>query len=296
MDCYSDHSAILDYLAQVEQEDQLRESLKSKSGIAALRVEKGDCCDCTANPARQVTDLVDEFTSVEACNDWPELTWERRGLDCAMYAKYCPLTELYASPRTCQQRIARGGSHRKQARVRMTRAALQQSKSTWPDGHRCHPSVPPGGVARAHVMYVTTGSGPYRKWEKQPLCDELGEASSSSHEDDYIDKGHCDGPIISKKTMQYLIWFNAALFILVVLGGTLMVSSLTRAYSAKAGRSCSRVVHRLTAMCILQHTYDQSDNSAKSWTCCEMLCTNLRVACVRQVPLGTMSRPGPEPL
>ena len=42
METYSDHSAILDYLAQVEQEEQLRESLKSKSGIAALRVEKGD--------------------------------------------------------------------------------------------------------------------------------------------------------------------------------------------------------------------------------------------------------------
>ena len=43
METYSDHSAILDYLAQVEQEQQLRESLKSKSGIAALRVEKGKC-------------------------------------------------------------------------------------------------------------------------------------------------------------------------------------------------------------------------------------------------------------
>ena len=42
MEAYSDHSAILDYLAQVEQEEQLRESLKSRSGIAALRVEKGD--------------------------------------------------------------------------------------------------------------------------------------------------------------------------------------------------------------------------------------------------------------
>lgn len=41
MDCYTDHSAILDYLAQVEQEEQLRESLKNKSGIAALRVERG---------------------------------------------------------------------------------------------------------------------------------------------------------------------------------------------------------------------------------------------------------------
>ena len=41
MDAYSDHSAILDYLAQVEQEEQLRESLKNKSGIAALRVERG---------------------------------------------------------------------------------------------------------------------------------------------------------------------------------------------------------------------------------------------------------------
>ena len=76
-------------------------------------------------------------------------------------------------------------------------------------------------------MCATVGTGPYRKWEKQPLCDELGEASSSSHEDDYTPKGHCDGPIVSKKTLQYLIWFNAALFILVVLGGTIMVSSPT---------------------------------------------------------------------
>ena len=44
MDCYSDHSAILDYLAQVEQEEELRESFKSKSGIAALRVERGEPC------------------------------------------------------------------------------------------------------------------------------------------------------------------------------------------------------------------------------------------------------------
>ena len=44
MDCYSDHSAILDFLAQVEQEEELRESLKSKSGIAALRVERGEPC------------------------------------------------------------------------------------------------------------------------------------------------------------------------------------------------------------------------------------------------------------
>lgn len=42
MDCYSDHSAILDYLAEVEHEKQLRETLKSKSGIAALRVERGE--------------------------------------------------------------------------------------------------------------------------------------------------------------------------------------------------------------------------------------------------------------
>ena len=40
MEAYLDHSAILDYLTQVEQEEQLRESLKSHSGIAALRVEK----------------------------------------------------------------------------------------------------------------------------------------------------------------------------------------------------------------------------------------------------------------
>lgn len=139
-------------------------------------------------------------------------------------------------------------------------------------------------------MYATTGSGPYRKWEKQPLCDELGEASSSSHEDDYIDKGHCDGPIISKKTMQYLIWFNAALFILVVLGGTLMVRSLTHAHSVKAGASCSRVVCRLMATCNLQHTYEYSDHSAKVWTPNEMLCTRVQVACVRQVLVGAPRR------
>ena len=64
MDCYSDHSAILDYLAQVEQEEQLRESLRSKSGIAALRVEKGNRRCYTADPARKVTDLIDEITAV----------------------------------------------------------------------------------------------------------------------------------------------------------------------------------------------------------------------------------------
>ena len=138
----------------------------------------------------------------------------------------------------------------------MIRGAVQQSVSTWRDGDRCHPSMPTGSVVRAYFMYATTGSGPYRKWEKQPLCDELGEASSSSHEDDYIEKGHCDGPIISKKTMQYLIFFNAALFILVVLGGTLMVRSLTHAHSVKADASCSRLVCRLTAMCTLQHMYE----------------------------------------
>ncbi|CAL5222154.1 g4479 [Coccomyxa viridis] len=107
METYSDHSAILDYLAQVEQEEQLRESLKSKSGIAALRVEKG--------------------------------------------------------------------------------------------------------------------AGPYKSWEKQPLCDELGGASSSSADEDYYnDKEHSGGSIVSGKTLQYLVWFNAALFLLVVIGGTLM--------------------------------------------------------------------------
>ena len=84
MDCYSDHSAILDYLAQVEQEEQLRESLKSKSGIAALRVEKGDCCGYTANPAREVTDLVDEITSVGSRSKWPTLTGERERIGCAI--------------------------------------------------------------------------------------------------------------------------------------------------------------------------------------------------------------------
>ena len=68
--------------------------------------------------------------------------------------------------------------------------------------------------------------------------------------------------MVSKKTLQYLIWFNAALFILVVLGGTMMVSSLTRAHAVKADASCSRVVRRLTATCVLQHTYDYSDHSA----------------------------------
>ena len=252
MDCYSDHSAILDYLAQVEQEEQLRESLKSKSGIAALRVEKGDWCDYTANPARKVTDLVDVITSVETCNEWLKLTCKRIGLLCAIHVSYCPSSEQRASPITCQQRVARGGFLRKQARARLVRAVLKQNISMWLDADRYHPSVP----HKLIFMYATTGSGPYRKWEKQPLCDELGEASSSSHEDDYIDKGHFDGPIISKKTMQYLIWFNAALFILVVLGGTMMVSSLTRAHAVKADSSCSRVVRRLTAMCVLQHTYD----------------------------------------
>ena len=84
MDCYSDHSAILDYLAQVEQEEQLRESLKSKSGIAALRVEKGNWRCFTANPARELTDLVDEITSVESCSELPKLTCDRNPLHHAM--------------------------------------------------------------------------------------------------------------------------------------------------------------------------------------------------------------------
>ena len=105
------------------------------------------------------------------------------------------------------------------------------------------------------------------------MCDELGEASSSSHEDDYIDKGHCDGPIISKKTMQYLIWFNAALFILVVLGGTLMVRSLTHAHSVKAGASCSRVVCRLW-QCVIcsihMSTLTAAPKSGHPMRCCAL--------------------------
>ena len=86
MDCYSDHSAILDYLAQVKQEEQLRESLKSKSGIAALRVEKGNWRCYTANPAREVTDLVDEIASVEFCSELSRLTCDRNPLNYAMEA------------------------------------------------------------------------------------------------------------------------------------------------------------------------------------------------------------------
>ena len=138
-------------------------------------------------------------------------------------------------------------------------------------------------------MCATAGTGPYRKWERQPLCDELGEASSSSQEDDYTEKGHCDGPIVSKKTLRYLIWFNAALFILVVLGGTMMVSSFTCALpidnqSDPAGVFCSKVVCRLTARCILQHGYDGSDYGAKCCTHSGLLFTQAQVALLRLVP------------
>lgn len=72
----------------------------------------------------------------------------------------------------------------------------------------------------------TAGAGPYKTWEKQPLCDEHGGASSSSADDDhYSDKERNTGSMISSKTLQYLVWFNAALFILVVIGGTLLVRS-----------------------------------------------------------------------
>ena len=129
-------------------------------------------------------------------------------------------------------------------------------------------------------MCATAGTGPYRKWEKQPLCDELGEASSSSREDDYTPKGHCDGPIVSKKTLQYLIWFNAALFILVVLGGTMMVSSLTRAHpvamqGGTAGVSCSGVACRLKGMLTLQRAHSVSNDGAIFCAHSDMLWTRL---------------------
>ena len=70
----------------------------------------------------------------------------------------------------------------------------------------------------------TAGAGPYKTWEKQPLCDEHGEASSSgANEEDHNDKEHTSGSRISSKTLHFLVWFNAALFTLVVIGGTLMV-------------------------------------------------------------------------
>ena len=77
------------------------------------------------------------------------------------------------------------------------------------------------------ALGCTAGAGPYKTWEKQPLCDEHGGASSSSADEDYYnDKEQSGGSIVSRKTLQYLVWFNAALFLLVVIGGTLMVSPL----------------------------------------------------------------------
>ena len=91
MDCYSDHSAILDYLAQVEQEEQLRESLKRKSGIAALRVEKGKIGTATQPTLLvKITDLVDEITLVEFCSELSKLTCDQNPLDCAMEALLLP--------------------------------------------------------------------------------------------------------------------------------------------------------------------------------------------------------------
>ena len=76
---------------------------------------------------------------------------------------------------------------------------------------------------------IVAGAGPYKIWEKQPLCDEHGEASSSGAEEDpYTDKEHSASSVVKKKTLRYLIWFNAALFIFVVVGGTLLVRNPAR--------------------------------------------------------------------
>ena len=75
--------------------------------------------------------------------------------------------------------------------------------------------------------FVHAGAGPYKQWEKQPLFDDNGEASSTSaNEEEDLRKEHGSDRIVSKRTMQYLIWFNCALFLLVVGGFTILVRSL----------------------------------------------------------------------
>ena len=77
---------------------------------------------------------------------------------------------------------------------------------------------------RVALCSFLAGAGPYKTWEKQPLCDEQGEASTSSGNEYYHqDKEHRRHSVVDKRTLRYLAWLNAAIFVLVVVGGTLLV-------------------------------------------------------------------------
>jgi hypothetical protein len=58
------------------------------------------------------------------------------------------------------------------------------------------------------------------------LCDEHRDAASSSaNAFEEADKEHSQGGMVSKQMLQYLLLFNCGLFILVVMGGTMLVSN-----------------------------------------------------------------------
>ena len=71
---------------------------------------------------------------------------------------------------------------------------------------------------------MSAGTGPYKTWEREPLCDDSGDASSSSANDfEDAEKEHGLSRMVSKKTLSYLIWVNCTVFVVVVIGGTCLV-------------------------------------------------------------------------
>ena len=68
---------------------------------------------------------------------------------------------------------------------------------------------------------MCTGSGPYKQWEKQPLCTDVGEAASSSVEDEEESKQHSASRTVQ---LRRLLLINCTLFAVILIGGTAVVS------------------------------------------------------------------------
>ena len=68
------------------------------------------------------------------------------------------------------------------------------------------------------------GSGPYKKWESKPLCDQNEEEASTSGADD-DDRDVRGGRSRTDSCLQALFWINGGLLLVVIIVGTAVVRS-----------------------------------------------------------------------
>ena len=79
-----------------------------------------------------------------------------------------------------------------------------------------------GSFCDCQFVPLSPGSGPYKKWESKPLCNQSEEEASTSGEDD-DDRDVREGRSRIDSCLQALFWINGGLLLVVIIVGTAVV-------------------------------------------------------------------------